>query len=59
MCDMLTGEEHLFGSGDPNTPADHLSCTVEMADCSGAVQCECITRLLDDNQGHVIMSLTM
>ena len=40
MCDMLTGEEHLFGSGDPDTPADHLSCTVEMADCSGATQCE-------------------
>lgn len=38
MCDMLTGEEHLFGSGEPNRPADHLSCTVEMADCSGAAK---------------------
>ena len=42
MCDMLTGEEHLFGSADPNNPANHLSCTVEMADCSGAAQCKCV-----------------
>ncbi|XP_065882901.1 ATP-dependent RNA helicase SUPV3L1, mitochondrial-like isoform X2 [Dysidea avara] len=35
LCDMLTGEEQLFGSGSPDEPANHLSCTVEMADCSG------------------------
>ena len=30
-CDLLTGDEKQFASGDPGTPSGHLSCTVEMA----------------------------
>jgi ATP-dependent RNA helicase SUPV3L1/SUV3 len=29
-CDLLTGDEKQFASGDPDTPSGHLSCTVEM-----------------------------
>jgi len=39
LCDMLTGEEQLFGSGSPDVPANHLSCTVEMANCTGNEIC--------------------
>ena len=31
-CDLLTGDEKQFASGDPDSPAGHMSCTVEMAD---------------------------
>ena len=30
-CDLLTGEEKQFASGDAEAPASHMSCTVEMA----------------------------
>ena len=29
-CDLLTGDEKQFASGDPDAPSGHLSCTVEM-----------------------------
>lgn len=29
-CDLLTGEEQQFASGDADSPSNHVSCTVEM-----------------------------
>lgn len=31
QCDLLTGEERKFASGDEALPAEHVACTVEMA----------------------------
>ena len=43
-CDLLTGEEQLFASGDKDIPAGHLACTVECARLHIADTCEQPTR---------------
>lgn len=40
-CDLLTGEEKQFASGDVETPARHMSCTVEMADVESYCKIYC------------------
>ena len=40
-CDLLTGEEAQYSSGDLLEPASRLSCTVEMAFSSDPSLCTC------------------
>ena len=39
MCDLVTGDEKQFGSGSEDSPSNHMSCTVEMANMDN--YCEC------------------
>ena len=33
-CDLVTGEERKYANEDKEEPASHVSCTVEMTNCS-------------------------
>lgn len=44
-CDLVTGEERRFASGNEQEPAQHVACTVEMADLDKTYECAVIDEI--------------
>ena len=44
-CDLVTGEERRFATGNESEPAEHIACTVEMANLDKDYECAVIDEI--------------